>query len=96
MSTDNTSGGETKPVSVVETNRRLENAKKKNQLSDIYDALKEKGYDPIKQMVGYVLTGDPTYITTYKNARDTMRMFDRFELIELILKEFYSNKEEQE
>ncbi|MBQ6420947.1 MAG: IreB family regulatory phosphoprotein [Clostridia bacterium] len=55
-----------------------------------YDALKEKGYNPISQIVGYILSEDPTYITTHKNARNLIRRVDRFELLQLMLKEYLS------
>ena len=53
-----------------------------------YNALKEKGYNPISQIVGYILTEDPTYITTYNNARNLIRRVDRFELLQILLKEY--------
>ena len=52
----------------------------KKTLTIIYDALKEKGYNPINQIVGYILSEDPTYITTYNNARSLIRHIDRDEL----------------
>lgn len=54
----------------------------------VYDALSEKGYNPINQLVGYVLTEDPTYITNYKNARGLIRRIDRDELMAALLKEY--------
>ena len=57
-------------------------------LVSVYQALKEKGYNPINQMVGYILSGDPTYITNYKNARSIIRRLERDELLEEVLK-FY-------
>lgn len=54
----------------------------------IYDALSEKGYNPINQLVGYVLTEDPTYITNYKNARGLIRRIDRDELMAALLTEY--------
>ena len=53
-----------------------------------YDALKEKGYNPISQIVGYILSEDPTYITTHKNARNLIRRVDRFELLQILLKDY--------
>ena len=50
-------------------------------LITIYDALVEKGYDPIDQIVGYILSEDPTYITNHKNARSLIRKLDRYELL---------------
>ncbi len=55
-------------------------------LRSVYDALSEKGYNPINQLVGYVLTEDPTYITNHKNARGIIRRIDRDELMAALLK----------
>ncbi len=60
----------------------------KEILVSVYQALKEKGYNPINQMVGYILSGDPTYITNYKNARSIIRRLERDELLEEVLR-FY-------
>ena len=57
-------------------------------LRTVYDALSEKGYNPINQLVGYVLTEDPTYVTNYKNARGLIRRIDRDELMAALLKEY--------
>mgnify|MGYP003296763141 CR=1 FL=1 len=57
-------------------------------LRSVYDSLQEKGYNPINQLVGYVLTEDPTYITNYKNARGMIRRIDRDELMAALLKEY--------
>ena len=57
-------------------------------VQQVYDALKEKGYNPVNQLVGYILTEDPTYITNYKNARSMIRRIDRYELIAALLKEY--------
>lgn len=54
----------------------------------VYDALKEKGYNPISQIVGYILSEDPTYITTYKNARNLIRRIDRDELLRVLVKSY--------
>lgn len=61
---------------------------RKMLLRAVYDALSEKGYNPINQLVGYVLTEDPTYITNYKNARGMIRRIDRDELMAALLKEY--------
>ncbi len=53
-----------------------------------YDALKEKGYNPISQIVGYILSEDPTYITTHNNARNLIRRVDRFELLQILLRDY--------
>ncbi len=57
-----------------------------------YNALKEKGYNPISQIVGYILSEDPTYITTHNNARNLIRRVDRFELLQILLKEYVSSE----
>ena len=57
-------------------------------LTTIYDALKEKGYNPINQIVGYILSEDPTYITNYKNARSLIRRIDRDELLNTMVKNY--------
>lgn len=60
----------------------------RNIITAIYDALSEKGYDPISQIVGYLLTEDPTYITTHNNARNLIRRVDRFELMQILLRDY--------
>lgn len=60
----------------------------KKKLMIIYDALKEKGYNPINQIVGYILSEDPTYITTYNNARSLVRHIDRDELLHVLVKSY--------
>ena len=67
---------------------REKNSKTKEILKDVYDALKEKGYNPINQIVGYILSGDPTYITSYKNARNIIRTLERDELLENMVKHY--------
>ena len=57
-------------------------------LSDVYMALKEKGYNPINQIVGYILSGDPTYITSHNNARSLIRRLERDELLEELVKSY--------
>jgi len=54
-------------------------------LQQVYDALSEKGYNPVNQLVGYILSEDPTYITTYKNARALIRKIDRDDLLSALL-----------
>jgi len=51
----------------------------------VYDALKERGYDPINQIVGYIMSGDPTYITSHKNARYLIRRLESDELLEEVI-----------
>ncbi|MCL2508971.1 MAG: IreB family regulatory phosphoprotein [Oscillospiraceae bacterium] len=57
-------------------------------LMNVYEALSEKGYNPISQIVGYLLSEDPTYITTHNNARSLVRRIDRDELLQLLVKEY--------
>ena len=57
-------------------------------LVTVYDALVEKGYNPINQIVGYLLSEDPTYITTHNNARSLIRRLDRDELLQALLKAY--------
>ena len=54
----------------------------------VNDALKEKGYNPVNQIVGYILSGDPTYITSHKNARVLIRRLERDELLEELVKDY--------
>ena len=58
----------------------------------VTSALEEKGYNPVNQLVGYILSGDPTYITSYKNARSIIRKLERDELLEEIIKYYLKRK----
>ncbi len=58
----------------------------RNILTTVYDALKEKGYNPINQIVGYILSEDPTYITTHNNARNLIRRIDRDTLLQSLVR----------
>ena len=60
-------------------------------LQEIYSALQEKGYNPVNQIVGYIMSGDPTYITSHNNARSLIMKVERDELVEEILKSYISN-----
>lgn len=60
----------------------------KQNLTTIHDALKEKGYNPVNQIVGYILSEDPTYITTHQNARNIIRHIDRDELLQILVKSY--------
>jgi len=62
----------------------------KETLTAVFDALKEKGYNPINQIVGYILSEDPTYITTHNNARSLIRRIDRDELLAEMVKSYLS------
>lgn len=57
-------------------------------LKKVYEALVEKGYNPINQIVGYILSGDPTYITSHNDARNLIRKVERDELLEKMVKEY--------
>ncbi|MGN1310273.1 MAG: IreB family regulatory phosphoprotein [Clostridia bacterium] len=67
---------------------RDKNNKTKEILKEVYDALQEKGYNPVNQIVGYILSGDPTYITSHKNARNIIRTLERDELLEKMVKSY--------
>lgn len=60
-------------------------------LTTVYDALREKGYNPINQIVGYLLSEDPTYITTHNNARTLIRKVDRDELMRELVRSYLNN-----
>ena len=62
-------------------------------LRGVFDALNEKGYNPINQIVGYLLTEDPTYITNYNNARAMICKIDRDELMQVLVREYLFDKE---
>ena len=76
---------ETQRVSVY---HRVTPEEVRANLETVYEALKEKGYNPITQIVGYVLSGDPTYITSHKNARALIGKIERDELLEEMVREF--------
>ena len=57
-------------------------------LTSVYNSLQEKGYNPINQIVGYILSEDPTYITNYNNARSLIRKLDRDELLQVLVKKY--------
>ena len=61
-------------------------------LAQVYSALSEKGYNPVSQIVGYVMSGDPTYITSYKNARSLIMKAERDEIIEVLLENYIETR----
>ena len=67
---------------------RDKSVKSKEVLKKVYSALQEKGYNPINQIVGYILSGDPTYITSYNDARNLIRQLDRDELLETLVRNY--------
>ena len=64
------------------------NTKTREILKYVYEALVEKGYNPINQIVGYILSGDPTYITSHKDARNKIRQIERDELLEMMVRNY--------
>ena len=64
----------------------------KDILEIVYKALSEKGYNPMNQIVGYILSEDPTYITTYNNARSLIRKIDRDELLQTLVRSYLNTK----
>ena len=64
----------------------------KEILEEVYDALSEKGYNPVNQLVGYIISGDPTYITNYNGARALVRKLERDEILEEVLKSYLKIK----
>ena len=64
----------------------------KTSMKIVYEALKEKGYNPINQIVGYILSEDPTYITTHNNARNMISKIDRDDLLEALVKSYLNLK----
>ncbi len=68
-----------------------DNSEMKRLMLTIYDALKEKGYNPINQIVGYILSEDPTYITNHNNARSLIRKIDRDELLQELLTKYLNS-----
>ena len=67
---------------------RDKNVKAKEVLKQVYSALQKKGYNPINQIVGYILSGDPTYITSYDDARNLIRQLDIDELLEKLVRSY--------
>lgn len=61
-------------------------------LSNVYQSLEEKGYQPVNQLVGYIISGDPAYITSYNEARNQIKKIDRNELVEELLNEYMKKK----
>ena len=61
-------------------------------IASVYEALMEKGYNPVNQIVGYIMSGDPTYITSHKGARSMIMKVERDELVEELLTEYIKNR----
>ena len=75
---------ETQKISINDVNREVA----RSILDDVYAALKEKGYNPVTQIVGYIMSGDPSYITSHNNARALIRKIERDELLEELVKAY--------
>ncbi len=73
---------------LFDANGKLEEKTPKEILSEVYAALDERGYNAIDQIVGYLLSGDPSYITSHKNARNVIRQVDRDDLTEELVKAY--------
>ena len=63
-----------------------------DDLRDVYDALTEKGYNPINQLVGYIMSGDPTYITSHKSARSLIMKVERDEIVEELMRAYVEDR----
>ena len=61
-------------------------------VADVYEALSEKGYNPVNQIVGYIMSGDPTYITSYKGARSLIMKAERDEILELLMENYIETR----
>ena len=72
---------------------REENEKAQEIVKEVYEALVEKGYNPINQFVGYILSGDPTFITSHNDARNKIRTIERDELLEKMVKNYIGLEE---
>lgn len=83
MSTDKTTLFEVINTEVLET---------KKVLSEVYEILKERGYNPNNQLVGYLISGDPGYISNYKDARRKIQSIDRTKILEVLLESFQGSK----
>lgn len=75
------------PTTIFSINRGKD-TEIRETLTEVYDALKQKGYNPVNQLVGYILSEDPTYITTFDGARNKIRKIDRDDLLQALLKNF--------
>lgn len=64
----------------------------KEVLNSVWQSLEEKGYNPVNQLVGYLLSGDPSYITSFNNARNLIRKFERDEILEVLLEEYVKSE----
>ena len=91
------SGGKAKKWEIVRAIRSIKVKSEpeisvKQVLDTVYNAMAEKGYNPVNQIVGYIMSGDPTYITNYKGARSMIMKVERDELVEELLREYIRNR----
>ena len=71
----------------------IETEATRKTLEEVYDALEERGYNPVNQIVGYLISGDPGYISSYQDARNKIQEIDRAKIVEILLNEFQSNNQ---
>ena len=71
--------------------KKLDTKQTKETLKEVYDSLEERGYNPTNQIVGYLISGDPGYISSYKDARNKIQEIDRAKIVEILLSEFQKN-----
>lgn len=71
---------------------QIETESTRKTLEEVYNALEERGYNPVNQIVGYLISGDPGYISSFKDARTKMQQVDRAKVVEILLKEFHNKK----
>lgn len=76
---------------VVISDDTIERSGVNKVISEVYEAMREKGYNPVNQFVGYIISGDPTYITSYKDARKKMSRIEQDELLEEIVNYYLEN-----
>ena len=76
---------------VVISDDTIERSGVNKVISEVYEAMREKGYNPVNQFVGYIISGDPTYITSYKDARKKMAKIEQDELLEEIINYYIEN-----
>ena len=81
-----------KTQETVKFNVETERADPKKIILSVYQALSEKGYNPINQIVGYILSGDPSYITSYNGARSLVRKLERDEILEELVSNYVKDK----
>lgn len=77
-------------IDIDEVKKAIRQNEMRKDLEFVYQALCEKGYNPTAQIIGYILTEDPTYITAHNQARQVMSRLDRFEILEELLENYYS------